>query len=107
MPLSLIDDIIAVSTCSPKYVLTNATIHTGKNTRQTSGAWSQKCFQMHIGKSCESWPLLNIHGKEMSKVESVKYLGQIITSNGRLESDISERYNKGMGIGKVYEVFHV
>ena len=96
-PLSLIDDIIAVSTCSPQSVLTNATIQ-AKIQGKRLELGHKKCFQMHIGKSCESCPLLNIHGKEMKKVESEKYLGQIITSNGRLESNINERFNKGLGI---------
>ena len=34
----------------------------------------------------------------MKKTDSEKYLGQIITSNGRLDHNISERHNKGLGL---------
>ena len=29
---------------------------------------------------------------------SEKYLGQVLSSNGKLENNITERYNKGLGI---------
>ena len=96
-PLSLIDDILAVSSCSSKSILTNAIIQSkihGK--RLELGA--KKCFQMHVGKSSESCPILKVNSEQMFTANSEKYLGQIISSNGKLDNNIIERYNRGLGI---------
>ena len=57
-----------------------------------------KCYQMHVGKSRNTCSDLTIHGKQMQKTEKEKYLGNILTSNAKLEENILSRYNKGIGI---------
>ena len=57
-----------------------------------------KCFQMHVGRSKNTCPTLSIHGKEMLKTEKEKYLGNILTSNVKLDENIVERVNKGFGL---------
>ena len=58
----------------------------------------KKCFQMYIGKPCISCQTLTVHQKEMLTTNHEKYLGEIISSNGKLENKIAERFNKGLGI---------
>ena len=53
---------------------------------------------MHFGKTSECWPSLNVHNNEMLITNSEKYLGEILSSNGRIENNILARYNKGIGI---------
>ena len=96
-PLSLIDDILAVSTCSSKSIQTNATIES-KIVGKRLKLGQNKCFQMHIGKTSQSCPSLNVNSQQMLTANCEKYLGQVISSNGKLEKNITERYNKGLGI---------
>ena len=96
-PLSLIDDIIAVSSCSSDSVRMNATIQAKIQGKQLE-LGQKKCFQMHIGKNSECCPSLNVHTKEMFTTNREKYLGEILSSNGRIDNNILERYNKGVGI---------
>ena len=58
----------------------------------------KKCFQMHIGKRSECCPSLNVHSKEMFTTNREKYLGEILSSSGKIDNNILERYNKGVGI---------
>ena len=96
-PLSFIDDIITVSKCGDKSVQTNAVIQSKIEGMQLKLGHS-KCFQMHVGRSKNTCPTLSIHGKEMLKTEKEKYLGNILTSNVKLDENIVERVNKGFGL---------
>ena len=96
-PLSLIDDIISISNCSSESIFMNATIQSKIQGKRLE-LGQRKCFQMHVGKPCPSCPSLSVHRKEMLTANREKYLGQIISSNGRLEENINERFNKGLGI---------
>ena len=53
---------------------------------------------MHVGKASESCPTLKVDGKKMMSVEKEKYLGDILTSDGKLNENIKERFNKGIRI---------
>ena len=53
---------------------------------------------MHFGKTSECCPSLNVHNKEMLTTNSEKYMGEILSSNNRIENNILARYNKGIGI---------
>ena len=59
----------------------------------------KKCFQMHIGKNQSCCPTLSVHGKVMKIATYEKYLREILSSDSRIDRNISERYNKGSGIG--------
>ena len=96
-PLSLIDDIITVSNCSSESILMNATIQSKLQGKRLE-LGHRKCFKMHIGKDCTGCPSLNVNKKEMLTATNEKYLGQIISSNGRLDNNITDRFNKGLGI---------
>ena len=96
-PLGFIDDILAVSTCSTKSIETNAIIQ-AKIQGKRLELGQKKCFQMHVGNDSDSCPTLNIHSQKMLTTNSEKYLGQIISSTGKLENNINDRFNKGLGI---------
>ena len=96
-PLGFIDDILTVSSCSSKSIQTNAIIQSKINGKRLE-LGQKKCFHMHIGKSSESCPTLKINSQQMFTANREKYLGQIISSNGKLDNNISERYNRGLGI---------
>ena len=96
-PLSFVDDIITVSKCGGKSVETNAVIQAKIEGMQLQLGHS-KCFQMHVGKPKVTCPTLSIHGKEMFKCEKEKYLGNILTSNGKINENILSRCNKSIGL---------
>ena len=57
-----------------------------------------KCFQMHVGKLKNACSKLFIHGKEMKTTQKEKYLGNILTSNGKFDENILARFHKGIGM---------
>ena len=96
-PLGFIDDILTVSKCGSKAVQTNAVIQAKIEGMQLELGHA-KCFQMHVGKTKFDCPTLSIHGKEMLKTEKEKYLGNILTSNAKINENIISRCNKGVGL---------
>ena len=53
---------------------------------------------MHIGNNQNLCPSLKIHNQEMSSSNREKYLGDVITSNAKIDENIQMRHNKGIGI---------
>ena len=96
-PLSLIDDIITVSECSTESVSMNAYIQ-AKIAGKRLKLGYEKCFQMHVGKQSICCPALSLSNKEMKKANKEKYLGNYLSSDSRIDYDIQQRYNKGVGI---------
>ena len=95
-PLSMIDDIIGVSVCSPEAVKVNATIKAKIACKQLELS-HKKCAQMHVGKQHADCCILTVNGKAMKKSDNERYLGNIISSDGKNDKDITARYNKGIG----------
>ena len=96
-PLLMIDDANALTECGPESVKVNALIQSKvdmKNLRLGHG----KCFKMHVGKNASCCPIFKVQEKNMLTSSREKYLGDIITSDCKINSNIEERYNKGMGI---------
>ena len=53
---------------------------------------------MHVGKNAACCPVLKVQDKEMLTSKREKYLGDILTNDCKINSNIDERYNKGIGI---------
>ena len=98
-PLSLIDDIIAVAECSTDSVKVNATIQAKIQGKQLQ-LGHKKCFQMHIGKSSECCPSLNVHDKVMHTANHERYLGDILTSVCKKIKQYPGQTQQGYGICK-------
>ena len=95
-PLGYIDDYIGATKCDTDSIKLNV------KTEETMKAKKlklneDKCHVMHIGKT-KSCPPLKINNKDMKDVDHEKYLGQYISSNGKNDKNINDRYNKGIGI---------
>ena len=53
---------------------------------------------MHVGKKDKYLcPVLKVHGSEILTSDKENYLGDILTTDGRIDQNIIDRYNKGMG----------
>ena len=96
-PLLMIDDAIAISECGPDSVKVNALIQSKVDMKNLKLGHS-KCFKMHVGKNASCCPVLKVEDKEMLSSNREKYLGVILTSDCKINSNIEERVNKGMGI---------
>jgi hypothetical protein len=103
MPLSMVDDILAVSKCGQDSLSVNTYINTEIelkklkfHTPDKNG--KTKCHKMHIGKVNKVCPELKVHGTRMVEVSEDTYLGDIISSNGSHSRTIQARVGKGIGI---------
>ena len=96
-PLAMIDDILAVSECSVESVKTNAFIQS-KVAHKNLQLGTDKCFKMHVGKDQTNCSELTVENEVMQSSSKEKYFGDILTSDGKIDSNIEERYNKGVGI---------
>ena len=95
-PLSFIDDILAVTVCSPDSVqqcsLINAKLE-GKQLR----LHCEKCSRMHIGKQRNCIEYSTKTQTYMRSSSKERYLGDILTSDAKVDENIKDRYNKGIG----------
>ena len=124
-PLIMLDDLISISECGPKSAMANAFIRLKTNTKKLQFG-SEKCKKIHIGKYCdqykclplfvESWEEKELETtkscdpkqikindvmmgeEEMELKDEEKYLGDIISSDGKNSKNIQARVNKGKGI---------
>ena len=96
-PLIFIDDVLSVSACGNESVKMNAIIHSKIDTKQLMFG-SSKCFKLHVGNGCKNTcPTLKVHDQIMTSVEKETYLGDILSRDGKIDSNIQERQNKGKG----------
>ena len=114
-PLIMLDDLITISECGPKSAMVNAYIRLKTNTKKLQFG-ADKCKKMHVGKYCDEYKCLPIFvdtweeseteiirdvwkgEEEMQLKTEEKYLGDIISSDGKNFKNIQERVNKGKGI---------
>ena len=120
--LAMVDDILSISECGYKTSMVNSYINTKTSLKKLQFG-IKKCFKMHIGKSHdeEVCPDLELDGWEvkvvteidtkevvmedeyaglhkMEEVSHDKYLGDIISSDGRNNKNIAARTNRGTGV---------
>ena len=119
-PLTMQDDTLGISICGYQSKQMNTFLNTRTNIMNLQFG-SEKCDQMHIGKHhnqdichmlyVDSWKesiTENGHGKkelkdiyigkvEMKKVSEKKYLGDIISNDGKNKKNIKDRTNKATG----------
>ena len=97
-PLSMVDDILTVSEAGSKSIKMNATVQSKIDVKKLELGQS-KCFKMNIGDKDE---LVNtklmIHGEEMKTTKREKYLGDILSNDGKIDETIKDRFNKGIGV---------
>ena len=95
--LTFIDDAISVTECGPNSVKMNAYMQSKVDTKKLE-LGETKCFKIHIGNKKCSCPVLKIHNKEMLSSTKEKYLGDLITSDTKIDENIKMRHDKGLGI---------
>ena len=103
LPLAFVDDLNGISKCGSDSLGLNTFINTQIELKKlrfhiTDKNGKSKCHKMHIGKSMISCPTLKVHGTCMQEVTEDRYLGDILSSDGRNTKCIKERISKGVGI---------
>ena len=121
-PLSMLDDLISISECGHKTAMANAYIKFKTSSKKLQFG-AKKCKKMHIGKSFEEYKCQSLYvdkweEKEVEDCESgkiriedicegedameeksdEKYLGDVISKDGRNLKNIQSRVGKGTGI---------
>ena len=93
-PLSFIDDILTISECSPDTILQSATIDAKLQGKQLC-LNEKKCSKIHIGKLKDK----SLCSDSFVKISSQeRYLGDLLTSDGKIDDNISDRNKKGIGL---------
>ena len=95
--LIMFDDVLAISSCGNDSIRLNAIVQIKIKTKQLMFG-TKKCFKLHIGRKCvATCPTLKVHDQEMKSVEQEKYLGDILSNDGKINKNIQARQNKGTG----------
>ena len=119
--LTMVDDALSISECGYKTNMMNAFINAKTNMKKLQYG-VKKCFKMHVGKTCvkeicpdlyvDGWKLKEVseveagQGKieddydgqyEMKEVNHEKYLGDILSNDGKNVKNIAARKNRGHG----------
>lgn len=102
MPLSMVDDLLAIAECGHKSVATNTFIN-AKIEMKKLDFNVKKCHQIHVGKNDIFCPTLQVHGESMSVVTEDSYLGDIVANHiqvdGSNSKNVAARYKKGISMG--------
>ena len=101
-PLTMIDDINAISTCGLESLSLNTYLNSKIENKKLrfhtpDESGRTKCFKMHIGRKSSTCPVLKVHGTVMQEVSEVEYLGDMITSDGKNRKNLKKRISRGMG----------
>ena len=89
---STVDDIICVSKCSSKTVISNATINYFMEINKLTLS-AEKRSKIHIGKKCNQCPKPKVQN-EMKDSQKEKYLGNFISEKGTIKDTIENRIAK-------------
>ena len=95
----MIDDTLGVSKCGNSAIKLNAVINSFVESQRLEMS-KEKSVVIHVGRKHENslpCPTLKVHDSDMIVEDSVKYLGNILTSNGGIKDTIEDRRNKGWG----------
>ena len=96
-PLGMIDDVANVAECGVDSVMDNAYI-VAKFEQLKLELNGSKCHQMHVGKGDVNCPTLKSHNDDMDVVLEEKYLGDIVTCDGKHSKNVKSRCSKCIGV---------
>ena len=95
--IGMVDDLLCVQRCGNDSIKANAVINAFVETKKLTLGKS-KSHRLHIEpgrKTKKACTDLKVHNEVMDTTENEKYLGDLITSNGKIDKTIEDRRNKG------------
>ena len=103
MPLAMVDDLLGVAACGHESLALNTFINTQIelkklkfHTPDKNG--KSKCNVIHVGNNTGICPQLKVHGTNMKVITHDKYLGDVISGDGKNDLNIQDRVCKGQGL---------
>ena len=96
-PLCMVDDILAVQTCSEATVQVNAVINSFIELKKLTLS-AKKCSKIHVGKQSICCPVVKVHDNPMKNSDKEKYLGDQLHKTAKIKVTIEDRVAKGHGI---------
>ena len=95
--LAMVDDLAKISECGVETTKDNAYINARIELDKLLFN-GPKCHQLHIGKPSNLCPVLRAHLTEIQVALEEKYVGDIISCDGKHSKNIAARRLKGIGI---------
>ena len=95
-PLGMVDDEISMSRCSVDATKTNAFMNNFAEMKKLEFG-AKKCHKIHVGSKNDLCFDMRVHDGYGDKVESEKYVGDIISQDGSNNLKVKERYDAGFG----------
>ena len=100
LPLGFVDDLNAIARCGRDSLELNTFLNTQIELKKLSFHTAvkpqvSKCVKMHVGKNSGECPTLKVHKQDMADVTEIKYLGEVVTADGRNTRNIQEKTQKG------------
>ena len=102
IPLAMVDDLMAVSSCGMDSIEMNTSINALIELKNLSfhipvANKKSKCHVLHIGKENTGCPDMKVHGHNVDSVSQAVYLGDVLDVTGSNIGNIKDRVSKGMG----------
>ena len=94
-PLEFIDDVLTITKCSINSLKMNVIVQSKIECKRLELS-DTKCFKMHLGKDTSNCSNLQVNNRPMMTTSSEKYLGDILSSDAKMEENIRMRHDKGM-----------
>ena len=96
--LTFVDDTLAFTSCGTESVKLNAKIQSKFETKRLELGYD-KCFQIHVGTKMKNCcPILKVKSSHVKMSNQETYLGDILTTDGKINVNIKSRCDKGHGI---------
>ena len=96
-PLGMIDDLLVMNVCGSPSIISNSVVNTFIESKRLQFS-EKKCAKIHVGESSGICPELKVHDKQMLSSDRQKYVGDIISSDGKNTEHIAERTSRGWAI---------
>ena len=87
----MVDDVLTITKCPITSIAMNSTVNAFIENKKLQLS-QQKCSVIHVGKSSGNCYDLRVHGEKMHKVDSTKYLGDIIHKNSKVTANMADRH---------------
>ena len=102
--LVMVDDIAAIEVCGVPSVEVNAYINAKIESKKLN-LNPKKCHKMHIGKQNKFCPNLKAHEENMERTSEEKYIGDIISKDGKNNKNIKSRTSRS--VGKMINIMNI
>ena len=99
LPLAMVDDLNGISKCGLDSIALNSFMNAQIEMKKLrfyvpNKDGKSKCHKMHIGQKHENCPVSKVHGTVMESVTEDTYLGDIISSDGKILKMLQKEYQK-------------